>query len=84
MVAVDSVAALVPRAELEGEIGQLQGEGSGWEWGQVVVDLTLNTTTTAKAWLEQVSLVGWWWCAGRGPTLKCRSCPPACRQRIRS
>lgn len=26
MVAVDSVAALVPRAELEGEIGQLQGE----------------------------------------------------------
>ena len=27
MVAVDSVAALVPRAELEGEIGQTQG---GW------------------------------------------------------
>ena len=26
MVAVDSVAALVPRAELEGEIGQTQGE----------------------------------------------------------
>jgi hypothetical protein len=29
MVAVDSVAALVPRAEIEGEIGQLQGEAVG-------------------------------------------------------
>ena len=36
MVAVDSVAALVPRAELEGEIGQLQGAGgclAGWAGG---------------------------------------------------
>ena len=29
MVAVDSVAALVPRAELEGEIGQTQGAPVG-------------------------------------------------------
>ena len=29
MVAVDSVAALVPRAELEGEIGQTQGAWDG-------------------------------------------------------
>ncbi len=31
MVAVDSVAALVPRAELEGEIGQTQGESHGMQ-----------------------------------------------------
>lgn len=30
IIAIDSVAALVPRAEIEGEIGAVQGEVAAW------------------------------------------------------
>lgn len=33
LIAIDSVSALVPRSEIDGEIGSLQVRGVVWCWG---------------------------------------------------